>query len=871
MPDRRLVIIDGYSLLFRAFYGTRFLSTSDGRPTNALFGFVNMLLQIFGDERWRPDAIVVALDAPGKTFRHADFPEYKGTRRETPQELISQLDFSRELIQDLNIPVFEIPGYEADDIVGTLSRQAEEKGYRTIIVTGDHDSLQLVDECVQVLMPQNGPVEPKLYGIEEVRARYGFEPIQMVDYKAMAGDSSDNIPGVPGIGEKSAKTLIEQFGGVDGILANMEQVDPKFRKKLEPAVESMLMSRKLATIDREAPVEYSFAPYQIDQGHLERAKTALTSLEFRSQVKRIDAAMRRYLIAGDAPVEATAAVVREALETERLPDVSSAAELLEWIGSRPWAILPAAQSGQADLFADPTPEQFAVAIEGKARLAAKEAAISAVRSLTQQMVGHDVKPLYRSAGTPLPPPLMDTLLAGYVLQSGRASYILGDLMNGYLESAVAESPLDQAAALLPLAKELEDRLEKEGQTRVLREVELPLVPILAEMEARGIGVSRSELQDFSKGLSVEIDKVQTLVYELAGKSFNIGSPKQIGEILFEEMGLPGRKTKTGWATGAEVLSELAPTVPLAGEILTYRELTKLKSTYADALPKMIASDGRIHTTFNQAVAATGRLSSNDPNLQNIPIRTELGRQIRRAFHAAPGMELLSLDYSQIELRVLAHMCQDEALVSAFQERVDVHTVTAALMFGVAQAEVSKEQRRLAKMLNYAVLYGVGGFGLANQLGAGFSQSEASALIKQYNERFPAVKDFTDGIVEEARSKGFTTTLIGRRRYFPDIHNQNRALRQYAERQAMNAPIQGTAADMIKMAMIDVQRRLGSGSDCKMLLQVHDELVFETPVGNRDWVEPIRHDMEEALPLLVPVEVDAKSGENWLEMPSIPRP
>ena len=882
MSRQRLVIIDGYSLLFRAFYGSRMLSTSDGRPTNALFGFLNMLFSLFGDDSTRPDQILVALDAPGKTFRHADFPEYKGGRRETPDELISQLILSRELLTDLNIPICEITGYEADDILGTLSLRAEKEGWETLLFTGDHDSIQLITETTNVLMPQNGPVPPKRYGPEEVMERYGFHPDQIRDYKAMAGDSSDNIPGVPGIGEKSAKILIDQFGTVEAIVERIEEVEPKFRKKIEPAIDAMILSKKLVTIDRNVPIEFDLCRYSVTPSGLEEAKQALMDLEFKSLVRRMDKAFGRYVIGGeagssDAPdAEGAekkerapkAEVQQEAIRFEVLNELSGTL-LKNWLGSSPFAILPQETKAQADLFATDEPELWWIAKDDEVRPVKYEAILNLLDEKANQVVGHDLKGLYHHLNRLGATPKNDVMVSAYVLQSGRSTYDLPNLFTAWLDDVTVPSGAGSAAGLLLLDKELTEKTEKESQTEVLKGIELPLIPILAEMENLGIQVSASMLKEFSGSLEVEITAAQKRVWELAGEEFNISSPKQIGEILFEKMALPGgRKTKTGWATGAEILVEMAPTVPLAGEIITYRELTKLKSTYADALPKMIGPDGRIHTSFNQTVAATGRLSSNEPNLQNIPIRTELGRQIRRAFGAPEGRELLSLDYSQIELRILAAMCKDENLVEAFQKRVDVHTVTAALMFDLKEDMVSKEQRRLAKMLNYAVLYGVSGFGLANQLGEGFSQGDANALIKQYNERFPKIKAFTESVVEEARAKGFTVTLRGRRRHFPDIHAANRTMRMYAERQAMNAPIQGTAADMIKLAMIKV-RPLLADKGWDMLLQVHDELVFEIPAGDRSLVEPIRQVMEEALMLDdVPVEVDAKVGLNWLEMQPI---
>jgi DNA polymerase-1 len=863
MPDKRLALLDGYSLLFRAFYGTRFLSTSDGRPTNALFGFTNTLLALLA--QIKPDAMAVALDAPGKTFRHIDFAEYKGTRRETPPELESQLELSRDLISALNIPVLELVGYEADDVIGTVSRLAEEKGYKTTIVSGDKDSLQLVDEHVSVMMPGIRGADAKVYDPEAVRERFGFEPIQMVDYKALAGDPSDNIPGVPGVGEKTATLLVQRYGDVETLIDRLPEVEEKYRKKIEPALDRLILSKRLAMIDRHCPLEYDFAPYRIDSDHLHRAVEMLLSLEFKSQAKRLERELGPYMTE-----EATAAVAKvgsEPLAFEELAPLGSPPALREWIGRRPWSIVPVTQGSQPSMFESGLGSEAFIAVGKEVRRVPMPSALTLFTALTENAVGHDIKPLYHQVVSLLTPPKFDSMVAGYVLQSSRSGYDLDDLAQGYLDSP-ARTPQLQAVALLELEGVMRARLVAEGQADIYDAIEGPLIPILAEMERAGIRVEPQVLTDLSKILEVSIDQSRSEVWAQAGTEFNIGSPKQIGEVLFEKLGLPGgKKTKTGWATGVEVLSEMDH--PVAQGILSYRELTKLKSTYVDSLPKLIAEDGRVHTTFNQTVAATGRLSSNDPNLQNIPVRTELGRQIRRAFVAEPGYLLDSADYSQIELRVLAHMSQDPNLVRAFQDRVDVHTVTAALMFKEPEDQVTKEHRRLAKLLNYAVLYGVTDFGLANQLGPGFGRKEASDLIAQYNERFPSVKSITNGMVEEARAKGFTTTLCGRRRHFPDIHAANRGVRQYAERQAMNAPIQGTAADMIKLAMIKV-RGLIDGRSQKLLLQVHDELVFESNVRPEN-LEPIRGAMEEALPLSVPVEVDVKRGPNWLDMTPVDRP
>lgn len=866
MAKRHLVIIDGYSLLYRAFFATRYLSTSDGKPTNALFGFTSMLFNLL--EKERPDSVVVALDAPGKTFRHTEYEAYKGTRRETADELKVQLADSRELIQALGIPTLEIPGFEADDVVGTVSQQAEAKGYRTTIVTGDLDSLQLVDDDVSVLTLKTGVTDTVTYDREAVIARYGFGPEHVADFKALKGDTSDNIPGVAGIGDKSAAELINTFGGIEAMIERFDEIPPKYQKKLDGNQAQMVKSKWLATIVRDAPVEFDFAPYQLTPEQMEQAKALLERYEFRNLVKRAPAVLARYAEGADiGRDEPTATVQDEALNptVRRIPEY---AELRRWVGDQRFALVPVLAPPADDLF-QATEGSAMVALGGEVAKVSEADALRLLVEAASQAILHDAKPLYKRANAAIPvPPACDTSIAAFVLRSERAHYALRDLVQGYLEVQPPNSPEQLAMGLGLVAPILQERIAREQQTEILDGIELPLIPILTSMERLGIAADRDQFREFSKELSVEIERVTTRVYELAGRSFTIGSPKQLGEVLFDELKLPGaQKTKTGYATGVEVLADLAAEHEIVAEVLKWRELTKLKSTYADSLEKMIREDGRIHTTFHQTGAATGRLSSNDPNLQNIPIRTELGRGIRKAFRAAPGYRLASLDYSQIELRVLAHMCGEPALTRAFVEFEDVHTVTAQLMFHADT--VTKEQRRLAKMLNYAVLYGVSEYGLAQQLGAGFSISEAKALIQQYNERFPSVKDFTNGIIAEARAKGFTTTLKGRRRHFPDIHAARMQERRYAERQAMNAPIQGTAADMLKIAMSRCAAQL-DGQGTRMLLNVHDELVFEVPTGEEAIIETLRREMESALPLNVPVEVDAKIGDNWNEMTPVPR-
>lgn len=864
MHSKTLIVIDGYSLLFRAFYSTRFLSTSDGRPTNALYGFVSMLFALI--DKYDPQCILVALDAHAPTFRHEEYEAYKGTRQETPQELISQLIESRELIAALSIPTLELNGFEADDIVGTISKQAESQGYHTLIVTGDLDSLQLVDDHVHVVTPKQGVTEVMIYDIDAVVARYGFGPEFVPDYKALVGDTSDNIPGVPGIGDKSATKLITQFGPVEEIMAKLPQVEEKFRKKLEPALEQIPKSKRLATIVRDVPVNFSFETYKLNEAQQEAAQQFLLELEFKSHSRRVPQILGRYLNGGNENKTAPkVTVAEERLEPVLVGELATINALKSFVGDHKAAI-HWTQAPAANLLDEGSGGAAFVSSKGKVAQVSADLATAFFQEDPDRCLVHDAKP--HCVQSDLRPPAFDTMLAGFVLQPGRGQYGLRELAVHYLDVMAPEQPEQIALAISFLSTELHDRIVKEEQQKIYYEIELPLIPVLREMEGLGVRVSRAFLEDFSKTLQVEIAQVEEEVYRLADHKFLIGSPKQLGETLFEKLNLPnGKKTKTGWSTGAEVLQDYVADFPVVAAVLRWRELTKLKSTYADALPRMIGPDGRIHTTLNQIGAATGRLSSVEPNLQNIPIRTELGRQIRKAFIAEEGFRLLSLDYSQIELRLLASLCKDEKLVDAFVRREDVHTVTASLMFSTAEDSVSKEQRRLAKMLNYAVLYGVTDFGLAQQLGEGFSVSDSKALINQYFERFPKIKQFTNGIIEETRQKGFTRTLMGRRRYFPDIHASNRTERNAAERAAINAPIQGAAADLVKMAMLDVRKLLGAQST-RMLLQVHDELVFEMPPKDEGMVESVRHAMEQAMPIDVPIEVDAKIGLNWNEMAKI---
>ncbi|MEP0765951.1 MAG: DNA polymerase I [Fimbriimonadia bacterium] len=839
------IIVDGYSLAFRAFFATQLLTTSDGRPTNALFGLTNMLLSLLDKEH--PYGIVVVFDAPGKTFRHAQFPEYKAHRKEADPALKEQLPTMRDLVAALGIPSLEALGFEADDLAGTLAKRAAEQGFHVLIVTGDNDQLQLVDENVTVRMTMRGISDVVDFTPELVRERFGFGPERIPDYKALRGDPSDNIPGVPGVGEKTATLLIQEFGTVEQIAERLNEIPPKYRSKLEGSVDVLRLGKELTTIVTDAPVEFDFTPYEPDAAALDRAREFLESLEFRSIVRRLEPVLSKYVRGGPDGVTTVQETPRVEVSVLTL-DASGEAALrgLPEIGLAVSEDGVALSDGQSVWHA-------AGGIEWLADSGAPALRVHNARGVVSGL---------GRLGVARPRFAFDTELAAYVLAPGRGSYSLEDLARDYL-GGMADGAAGTALACFCLAAPMTQRLTDEQTLSVFQDLEMPLIPVLLDMEEAGICVDREYLSTLSSHLSQRIDELARDVYAAAGREFNIGSPKQLAKVLFEEMGLPsGRKTKTGHSTDADVLGELAAAHPIAKLVIDWREVTKLKSTYADALPKMVQPDGRIHTTFNQTVAATGRLSSVDPNLQNIPVKTDLGREIRRAFVAPPGHVLLSLDYSQIELRLLAHMSEDPVLTSAFHEGLDIHAATAHSLFGIPENEVSPEQRRVAKMVNYAVLYGMSDFGLAQSLQIGVG--EAHEVIATYFRQFPGVREFTESIVAQARRDGYTKTLLGRKRYFPEIQSSNRQMRMAAERAAINAPIQGSAADMIKLAMIKLYKSGATGS-ARLLLQVHDELLFECPETDVEVNGAIREVMASAMPLKVPVVVDKKVGPNWRDM------
>lgn len=894
----KLVLIDGHSLLYRAFYATRPLSTTDGRPTNAVYGFAGMLWQILEDEN--PDAIVVAFDTAAPTFRHEEFTDYKAHRPETAESFYVQVPSARELVEAMGIPVVALEGYEADDVLGTLAQRAREQGYQVLIVTGDQDALQLVDDGAFVLMPQKGIGQTIRYDEQAVRERFGLEPSQLPDFKALKGDPSDNIPGVPGIGDKKAAALLKQFGSVENLLERLHEVeDPKLRATLEQYREQIPQYKRLATIVRDAPVPDTPPRWQPTPEHFARLQQVLESLEFRSFLRRLPELRAKWLKVETPtlPLETPAEVRTVGVKWSVARGEDEVRQLVKRCLQTPKVGIRALVQGTHVMelkitgVAIALSREEAVYVPGSKLVASLfdeegDGLLGLLAPLWESeavaKAGYNLKPLQASlirSGVQPRQFLFDAMLAGYVLQSGRSSYPLPDLVQDYLgekmpvqdttgEGGLAAYTCAEAAACLRLEQVMNQQITAIGCADVLHRIEMPLSEVLARMELAGVAVDVEYLHQLSDMLDGLMRTKEGEIYTLAGEPFNISSPKQLGQILFEKLKLPaGKKTRTGaYSTDAEVLEQLAVEHPICRSILEYRELSKLKSTYADVLPRLVhPSTGRIHTSFNQTVAATGRLSSSEPNLQNIPIRSEVGRQIRRAFVAAPGNKLLAADYSQIELRLLAHVSGDERLLQAFAEDRDIHAATAMLLFGVPADGVTPELRRKAKTVNFAVLYGMSDYGLSQELG--MPVQEARAFIENYFRQLPGVRRYIEETLDFARQHGFVTTLYGRRRYVPEINHANRNVRQAAERAAINSPLQGTAADIIKLAMIELDSRLRrEGWKAKMVLQVHDELVFDAPPEEISALASVvRKCMSEVASLRVPLKVDVEAGDNWAEM------
>jgi len=841
----KLLILDGNSVINRAYFGVRPLTNREGLYTHAIYGFLNILEKLEKEEQ--PDAVCVSFDLHGPTFRHLQYDGYKATRHGMPEELRMQMPVMKDVLRAMNIPIYECQGWEADDVIGTVGRICSNNGWECVIATGDRDSLQLIDENIHVklVISKPGQTTATLYTEEKFREEYGFEPKKMVDLKALMGDSSDNIPGVAGVGPKTATELLLKFGSLDGIYENLEDasIRPKLREKLEQGRENAYLSYDLATIRPEAPIDFEPKDAVIQPYNKPELYALFQRLEF---VKLID----KYGLRG-AAVEAaktTVADVKKLPRCEELP-----AEKL------PCAVY-LAEDGTLGIAWE----------KGVYTMTPMEVQM-ACHCLLGRMdcVCHDMKTtMHRldELGLCYGEFSFDTALAAYDLSPSSADYPVSKLATNFLGTSVDDGDAAACAeALWQLKPVLSAELEKQGMTALYQDIELPLCPVLYRMEKAGVAIDRAQLEQFGAMLAQRIDECEKLIYGYSEGAFNINSTKQLGELLFDKLGLPPvKKTKTGYSTNAEVLEKLKGKHPVIPAIMDYRVLTKLKSTYADGLMKVIGEDGRIRTTFQNLVTATGRLSSTEPNLQNIPVRTDLGAEIRKMFVPKPGCVLVDADYSQIELRVLAHISDDAVMQKAFIDGEDIHTVTASQVFGVAPEEVTALQRRHAKAVNFGIVYGISEYSLSEDIGVSFY--EAKEYIENYLANYSGVRKYMKQVVADARESGFTQTLFGRKRYIPELSASNFMVRQGGERIALNTPIQGTAADLIKMAMIRVDKALREEfPEARLLLQVHDELIVECPEEIATEVaQLVSREMENVASLKVPLTAEAKIGKSWFE-------
>jgi DNA polymerase I len=966
----RLMLLDGFGLVYRGYYALPPLTTSKGELVNGVFGFCSIVLRGFAD--LKPDYVAVAFDLSGPTFRHEQYAEYKATRSRMPDDLAAQFPKVREVVKALRIPVYEQQGFEADDVIGALTVQAEAAGVETTIVTVDLDMLQLVTDRTRLMTTRSGVENTIIYDPARIWERYGLRPDQMIDYKSLKGDPTDNIPGVPGVGEKTAAKLIAEYGNLDQLYARIADVKPdKLREKLIEHRDAVYRGQDLSTIVRDLPeIKLDLESARLADYDRETVIRLFREYEFRTLIERLPAmtgesavdkvqALREVATSGTVgaarvgterpagwgsgrPIRA-GSLGGEGLQLsldfdtvsggahpaahdgtgngpataagpaaggwgpERFDDLPTAlAATIENPGLI--GVLDAAQlAGVEDWLAaqtvvgaslvsdDPRPRRgsaqaFAVAgRDGRVVVGWGAEAADGLRRMVEArgipIVAHEAKPILETRfasdpAAPVTPVDFDTQIAAYILNAALRSQSIADVVAERLD-LVLPPPKElepvhraglEALSALAVRDGLARSLQEEGLERLYREIELPLIPVLARMEADGIGVDLDALAVLDREFGAEISRLEEEIYAAVGHQFTIGSPKQLGDILFEELKLPkGKRTKTGYSTDASVLEELAGVHPVVQPILDWRIYTKLRSTYVEALPTLIADDGRLHTTFHQAVAATGRLSSSDPNLQNIPIRTPLGRRIRRAFVAgSPDTTLIAADYSQIELRIIAHVAGDENLKEAFRRKADIHRETAARVLHKSPESITPDERSMAKMVNFGLAYGMSDFGLSSR--AGISRQEAQEFINAYFAAYSGISYYMLHIKETARRQGFVSTLLGRKRQIPELHAANAALRGAGERMAINMPIQGTAADIVKIAMIRLADRLqAEGFKSRVLLQVHDELLIEAPLDEVDRLVPVlRETMEGALPLDVPLIVDVKVGRDWEGMTPVSR-
>lgn len=876
----KLMLIDGSSIAYRAFYALPMLTNASGVPTNAVYGFSLMLLKLLEEEQ--PTHLLVAFDASAKTFRHDDYKDYKSTRMKTPSELSGQFPLIRELLDAASVPFFELENYEADDIIGTLAKQAQAANLTTRIVTGDKDLLQLVAPGVEVLLTRKGVTEVDAYTVDAVQEKYGITPLQIIDLKGLMGDNSDNIPGIPGVGEKTALKLLKQFASVEEVLENVDQLSgKKLQQNVREHADIARLSKQLATIYRDVPMDMAVSNLVYDGFERETLAQFFKKWSFKTLEQRI---------MGD---EATQSTETEAIEAT-IVTVDTVDKWARTLGElkTPLAVYVETETGP---YFDAEVLGIAVS-DGKqhtyvpfALVRESEALLTWLGDDSREKLGYDVKKatvVLEKSGVPMRGFTFDVMLASYLLNPTETDHALSEIAQreiayplphddevygkGAKRKQLTGQPLAEhlarkTEAMHRLREKLDEALTDSGMHSLYYDLELPLALVLSDMELAGVKVDPSRLKALGDQLEAQLAQLTADIYELAGTQFNINSPKQLGEILFDKLNLPViKKTKTGYSTSADVLEKLEPQHEIVGKILHYRQVGKLLSTYVEGLLKVIQPEtGKIHTNFQQTVTATGRLSSTDPNLQNIPIRLEEGRRIREVFvPSQTGWKILAADYSQIELRVLAHYSADETLLKAFHDGMDIHTRTAMDVFGVEAAEVTPLMRRTAKAVNFGIVYGISDYGLSQNLN--ITRKEAAQFIAKYFTSFPGVKRYMEEIVQTAKKQGYVSTLLQRRRYLPDINSKNFNRRSFAERTAMNTPIQGSAADIIKRAMVQLADKLAAQKlQSKMILQVHDELIFEVPPEELTVLETlVTETMEQALALDVPLKVDVNVGDTW---------
>lgn len=876
---KKIVLIDGHSILNRAFYGLPLLSNSKGVPTNAIYGFLNIMFKILEEEK--PEYLTVAFDVHAPTFRHKMYAEYKGTRKPMPEELRTQVPLMKEMLQAMGVRVIEQAGYEADDILGTIAKKAECQGISTVIVSGDRDLLQLASKEIKIRIPKTKKTGTEIedYTEEEVKETYGVTPAEFIDVKALMGDTSDNVPGVPGIGEKTASAIIANFGSIENAYEHVEEIKPnRARENLKEFYEQAKFSKELVTICTEADISYDIQSAELSDLYTEQAYVLCKEYEFKNFYPRFEGKGKQ--------------AVAESWKIQSITDFPKADEIFVNLSCKRFAFqyVMAKEEVKALAFTGDGETVYYIEKQGFFTEEYFSEKVFQMIEKAESAVTFDLKCQlsYIDNYREIQGKIHDITIAAYLLNPLKSEYAYDEIAKDYLnqmlpsvEDLFGKVKLEKAiltedegvekyfanmagCAFFACDKMLEN-LKQENMYHLYEDIEMPLVFTLYEMEQAGVKVEAEELKKYGEELKIKIKEMEQEIYTEAGEEFNINSPKQLGEVLFEHMKLPnGKKTKTGYSTAADVLEKLANDYPIVSKILEYRQYTKLNSTYAEGLGSCIREDGRIHSKFNQTITATGRISSTEPNLQNIPIRMEAGRMIRKVFVPQEDYVLIDADYSQIELRVLAHMSEDERLIQAYKTDEDIHRITASQVFHIPFEEVTPLQRRNAKAVNFGIVYGISSFGLSEDLS--ISRKEAAEYIEQYFATYPGVKQFLDNLVAGAKECGYVTTMFGRKRPIPELKSSNFMQRSFGERVAMNSPIQGTAADIIKIAMIRVQQRLREENlRSRLILQVHDELLIET---HKEEVEKVKkillEEMHEAAALSVPLDIDMNTGANWYE-------